>query len=225
MFIGHWAPALAIAAHPRAPKLGTLFIAGQLVDWAFFAFVLGGIEHMRIVPGISVMNPMDLYHMPYTHSLLGSIIWAAGFAALLWLWRRDGMMALLGGAVVLSHWFLDLLVHVPDLTLWGSPPRLGLGLWNHPAVAMPLELGITFGALFFYVSRTRATRPSARLAVGVLALLLLTLQMVSWFGDPPKSPDIASATVVFGAYGIAALVAAWVGATRTTGRTSFARMS
>lgn len=216
MFIGHWAPALVVAAHPRAPKLGTLFIAGQLVDWAFFAFVLGGIEHMRIVPGTSVMNPMDLYHMPYTHSLLGSIIWAAGFAAMLWLWRRDRVMALLGGAVVLSHWFLDLVVHVPDLTLWGSPPRLGLGLWNRPAIAMPLELGITFGALAYYVVRTRATHRSARLAVGMLALLLLTLQMVSWFGDPPKSADGASAAVVFGAYGIAALVAAWVGATRTT---------
>ena len=38
MFIGHWAPALAAAAiSKREPRLATLFVAAQLVDWAFFA--------------------------------------------------------------------------------------------------------------------------------------------------------------------------------------------
>mgnify|MGYP003863924819 CR=1 FL=1 len=32
---------------------------------------------------------------------------------------------------------------MPDLTIAGSPPKLGLGLWNHPAIEMPLEIGIT----------------------------------------------------------------------------------
>ena len=64
MFIGHWAPALAVAAKRRSPGLGTLFIAAQLVDWAFFIFVLIGVEHMRLTPGISAMSPLDLYHMP-----------------------------------------------------------------------------------------------------------------------------------------------------------------
>ena len=54
MFIGHWAPALAAAAViKREPRLGALFIAAQLVDWAFFAFLLTGTEHMRAVPGIT----------------------------------------------------------------------------------------------------------------------------------------------------------------------------
>ena len=43
MFIGHYAPALVAATMPKAPRLGTLFIAAQLVDLAFFLFVLGGI--------------------------------------------------------------------------------------------------------------------------------------------------------------------------------------
>ena len=72
MFIGHWAPALAVAARKPAPTVATLFVAAQLVDWAFFGFLLVGVEHMRVSPGISAMNPMDLYHVPYTHSLLGS---------------------------------------------------------------------------------------------------------------------------------------------------------
>ncbi len=64
MFIGHWAPAFIAAAHPKAPRLGTLFVAGQLVDFGFFGLMLLGVEKMRLDPGISVMNPMDLYHMP-----------------------------------------------------------------------------------------------------------------------------------------------------------------
>ena len=49
MFIGHFAPAFAASAiTSEAPKLGTLFIAAQLVDWAFMAFFMIGIEQARI---------------------------------------------------------------------------------------------------------------------------------------------------------------------------------
>lgn len=207
MFIGHWAPALALAARPRAPGIGLLFIAAQLVDWAFFALVPLGMEHMRFSPGISAMNPIDLYHMPYTHSLLGSALFSAALAVLVWLICRDRIAARLAGAVVLSHWFLDLLVHVPDLTLAGSPPKLELGLWNHPAIEMPLELGITLAGLWLYA---RAKRPSmARL--GVLAGVLATLQAINWFG--PVEPDVTLATslMAFLAYALATLAAWWMG--------------
>lgn len=215
MFIGHWAPALVTATHPKAPRLGMLFIAAQLVDLGFFTLLMLGIEHMRVAPGISVMNPMDLYHMPYTHSLLGGALWAAGFAAIVYAINRNRTGALIAGAVVLSHWFLDLVVHIPDLTLYGAPPKLGFGLWNHPAIEMPLELGITFGALLFYIWRTRASAGTARLAVGALALALLTVQVVNWFGPPPERADAAAAIMVLGTYLVMAALATWVARTRT----------
>ncbi|HVR91770.1 MAG TPA: hypothetical protein VHG29_11870 [Novosphingobium sp.] len=187
--------------------MGTLFVAAQLVDWAFFALLLTGAEQMRFTPGISVMNPMDLYHMPFTHSLLGSMAFAAGFAVLLWLVTKDRITALIGGAVVLSHWFLDLAVHVPDLTIAGSPPKLGLGLWNHPATEMPLELGITFGALWLYAR----TRKPAKLRLVVLAVILLALQLVNWFGPVDTAVTTATSLMAFLAYGLATLAAWWVG--------------
>lgn len=207
MFIGHWAPALAIAARPKAPALGLLFIAAQLVDWAFFGLLIAGVEHMRVSPGISAMNPMDLYHMPYTHSLLGSLLFGGGTTVIIWAVTKDKSAALLTGAVVLSHWFLDLLVHVPDLTLAGSPPKLGFGLWNYPMLEIPLELAITFGALWLYV---RAKHP-APLRVAVLAGVLLLLQAVNWFG--PVEPEVTTGTslLAFFAYGLATLAAWWMG--------------
>ncbi|MFM5950168.1 MAG: hypothetical protein ACKOPM_13240 [Novosphingobium sp.] len=207
MFIGHWAPALAVAARRPVPTVGVLFVAAQLVDWAFFGLLLAGVEHMRFSPGISAMNPMDLYHMPYTHSLLGSAVFAAGFGGLVLAATRDRGAALAAAAVVLSHWLLDLLVHVPDLTLAGSPPKLGLALWNHPFLEIPIELGITFGALWLYA---RNRKPAAA-RVWTLAAMLIVLQAVNWFG--PVEPQVTAGTslLAFFAYGLATLSAWWMG--------------
>ena len=215
MFIGHFAPAMVAATHPKAPGLGLLFVAGQLVDFGFFGLALFGIENFRITPGMTVMNPLDLYDMPYTHSLLGSGVWALGFALLIWLFTRNKTGALIGGLVVLSHWLLDLLVHAPDLTLAGSPPSLGFGLWNQPAIAMPLELILTFGALAFFVFRTRSIAPRSKLALVLLVILLLAFQASNWFGPEPEAADTAMMITALIAFAVASASAAFVGRTRT----------
>ncbi|WP_339689130.1 hypothetical protein [uncultured Parasphingorhabdus sp.] len=214
MFIGHFAPAMVAATHPKAPGLGTLFVAGQLLDFGFFGLALAGIENFRITPGITKMVPLDLYDMPYTHSLLGSAIWTTGFALLIWLFTRNRTRALIGGAVVLSHWFLDLLVHAPDLTLAGSPPKMGFALWNYPMIEMPLELAITFGALAFYVIRSQPISSRSKYALGLLAVLLLVFQSVNWFGPEPETADIAMKLTGLFAFSVASLAAWWVGRTR-----------
>lgn len=99
MFVGHYSAAFAAAALPKAPKLGTLFVAAQLVDIAFFAFVPLGFEHLRVDPGASVMNPLDLYDMPWTHSLIGALGWATAFAVLLRIAVGNTAAALIGGLV------------------------------------------------------------------------------------------------------------------------------
>jgi hypothetical protein len=205
MFIGHFAPAMAAATHKNAPSLPVLMIAAQLVDWAFFGLLIVGVEKMRVTPGISVMNPMDLYHMPYTHSLLGSVAFAAAFGALIWLATRNRIAGFLTAAVVLSHWFLDLLVHVPDLTLAGSPPKFGLGLWNNPAIERPLELTITFGALWLY-ARVRKPRLVPMLAMGAV---MLALQTVNWFGPVEPEVTLGTSLLAFFAFGLVTLASWW----------------
>ena len=207
MFIGHWAPALAVAAKRKKPGLGTLFIAAQLIDWAFFLFVLLGVEKMRLSPAISAVSPLDLYSMPYTHSLVGALAWSAAFAVLVWLVLRDGTAGLIAGAVVFSHWLLDLLVHVPDLTIAGNPPKLGLGLWNYPAIEMPLELAITFGALWLYV---RARQPLLGRAL-VLGGLMLALQLFNWFGPVATEVTAGTSYLALVAYGLVTLTGWWMG--------------
>ncbi|MDB5706301.1 MAG: putative Membrane protein [Sphingomonas bacterium] len=218
MFIGHYSAAFVAATSPRAPRLGTLFVATQLIDLAFFSFLLLGVEHMRLVPHITAMNPMDLYDMPWTHSLVGALGWAAGFGLLIWLWRRSAAAALIGGAVVVSHWVIDLLVHRPDLTIAGSPPPLGLGLWNYPAIEVPLELIFAFGGLAFFVVRTRGTGAKAWLPVAALGAVMAVAQGVNWLTAQPTGvidpPPPSLAIMGLAAYVVLALLAWWVSRTR-----------
>ncbi len=212
MFVGHYSAALAAAAHPKAPRLGTLFAAAQLVDLGFFGFVLLGWEKMRITPGITVMNPLDLYHMPWTHSLAGAAVWAVVFGGIVWLAMKSRGAGLIAAAVVLSHWLLDVLVHGPDMTLAGSPPKFGLGLWNHPALEMPLEAGMTIAAFWLYL---RATRPLGRsIAAPAMAVFLIALQAYDWFGPKAAAYDPSLAIMALVAYGAAIGMAWWLGRAR-----------
>ena len=217
MFIGHFAPAFVAAARPRAAGLGTLFVAAQLVDIGFAALLVPGIEAMRIVPGITAMNPMDLYHMPFTHSLLGALLWAALFGLLVQIATKRRAAAVGAALVVVSHWFIDLLVHIPDLTLFGAPPKIGLGLWNHPLIAMPLEILLIGVALLYYARRNYARRtrsPPGNLRLWILAALLALFQTIDWFG--PKEPvySLAIPATMLTAYAVLAAVAGWAGANR-----------
>lgn len=212
MFIGHFAPALVVAARPKAAGLGTLFVAAQFVDIAFAALLIPGVEAMRIVPGITAMNPMDLYDMPYTHSLVGAALWAMAFGLAIGLATKRRAAAIGAAFVVVSHWFIDLFVHIPDLTLYGAPPKLGFGLWNYPMIAMPLEGLLIGGSLLYYARLTQA--PGGNYRLWILAGLLALVQAIDWFG--PKEPVYSTAipaTMLF-AYALLAGAAAWTGANR-----------
>ena len=214
MFIGHWAPAFAaVALSTDRPRLGTYFIAGQLVDWAFFPLFTAGIERARIVPGLTAMSSFDFYHMPYTHSLIGTAAFAVGFGLLVWWQFRSESGALLAGAVVLSHWLLDLLAHRPDLTLAGGGDKLGFGLWDHPAIEMPLELGITLVAFALYMRATTGRKAPAVL----LLTVMLVAQAISWFGPQPVEYSPALPITALAAFAIITALAFWTGKTRRTG--------
>lgn len=211
MFIGHFAPAfVAAAAYSRGPKLGTYFIAAQLVDWAFFALAAIGVERMRIEPGATVMVPFDLYDMPYTHSILGTGAWALAFGIVIAIWHRDTLAGLVSALVVASHWVLDWLTHRPDLTFAGGENAYGLGLWNHPEVAMPLEIGITLAAFLFYINRSRG--PAAQPMI--LITVMIALQMINWFAPHPAEAGMFLYIQALIAFGVLTALAVWVGENR-----------
>jgi membrane-bound metal-dependent hydrolase YbcI (DUF457 family) len=109
------------------------------LDIGWSSLVLAGVEKFRFDPALPG-SPLDLYHMPYTHSLPAALIWsgAAGLAARLIL-KVPGGAAVLIGLTVFSHWILDFLVHRPDLELWPGQNKVGLAWWNFPTPELILE--------------------------------------------------------------------------------------
>ena len=192
MFVGHYAAAYAAKAVRPALPLWLLFVAVQLVDFGWAVLIVLGIERARIEPGFTEASMLDLYHMPYTHSLVGALIWSAAFGLLYLAARRGaGTMtsAVILAATVFSHWLADLLVHVPDLPLVYGEPKLGLGLWRHFWASQALEIGFLAAALIWYVRVTRPNGPWGRIAPWLLFAVLLAVQAFSHV-PPPELPTM-----------------------------------
>ena len=214
MFVGHYGPSFAIKA-VRPIQLWLLFIAVQLVDVAWSVLILLGVEKARIVPGITASNPFDLYYMPYTHSLVAVILWsvAAGvFCKGLYGWR-NWIAATWLGAAVFSHWVLDWLVHRPDLPLYDDTMKVGLGIWNYPAIALALEALLLFGGMFMYMRRTTAINATGRFGPPAFGILMVTIQAYIFFGPVPSSPGQLAITALV-SYVVFAVVIHWLSGQR-----------
>ncbi|HEY2796580.1 MAG TPA: hypothetical protein VGK26_01710 [Thermoanaerobaculia bacterium] len=221
MFVGHYGVALASKKPAPRLSLGLLFLAVQLLDILFALFVLLGIESLRIVHGFTAYNPYDLYRMPYTHSLLGALLWSAAttlvaLASLRRLRSRDRRIAaLLLGAAVFSHFLLDVPMHTPDLPLGlaADSPRIGLGLWNHRWAAVMAELLVLAGGAAVYLRATRARSRRAALGAGAFAVALVLITVATpLMPDPPSDRAFAVQALVL--YGVLAALAEWVDRSR-----------
>src|SRR5881397_2912929 len=152
MFVGHYGVSFVAKRADNTIPLWVLFIAVQLLDVFWSGFVLLGFEQVRIVPGFTASNPLDLYYMPYTHSLVAAIGWSViGFLAYRFAVRSaPPRAAAIVGLAVFSHWVLDFLVHRPDLPLYDNTAKVGLGLWNLPVLALDLEIALLFGGMWLF---------------------------------------------------------------------------
>ena len=211
MFIGHYGPSFALKAIRPAIPLWLLFIAVQLVDIGWALLVLLGVERVRIVPGITASNPLDLYYMPYTHSLAAVALWST-VAIILWKFlprSRTWSAAALVGLAVFSHWLLDLLVHGPDLPVYDDTMKVGLGLWNYRAIALLLEVVLLFGGMTMYMRRTTAINAIGRFGPPILGITMIAIQCYLFFGPPPTSPAAAAISALV-SYVVFAAVAQWL---------------
>lgn len=216
MFIGHYGVSFALKrAQPRL-SLGMLFLAVQGLDVLFGGLVLAGVEKLRIVPGFTAYNPYDLYHMPYSHSLVGAAAWSLlALGAFLALGRKGLSAAALVAAAVFSHFLLDVPVHTPDLPLLGAgSPKVGLGLWNHRWAALGLELACLGAGLLLYLRATRAASAGARRVTGAAVAILVLAALATPFLPPPPS-DTAFAIQALAGYGLLAALGEWLDRTRS----------
>ena len=189
MFIGHFAVALAAKRAAPAVSLGTLFLACQLADLVWPNLVLAGIERFSIVPGITVVTPLNFEWYPYSHSLVALAGWAGVVALIYRAVRKAPAQALLViGTLVISHWVLDVVSHRPDVPLTlGGDTRLGLGLWNSRPATVIVELLMLVGGIVLYVATTRPIDRIGTFAFQGLILFLLAINIGNMYGPAPPS--------------------------------------
>lgn len=189
MLLGHYALAFAARrAEPRVP-LGTTTLAAQLLDLLWPIFLLLGLERVAIVPNFMRMNPLQFLHYPWSHSLLAAVAWAAIGGAIYYAVRRYKRGAWLVALLVVSHWFLDLPMHRPDLPLWpGDSPHFGLGLWNSFAATVAVELGLFTIGVALYVHGTCPRDAVGTWSLAGLVAFLLLIFLGGLTGEAPPSP-------------------------------------
>ncbi len=157
MFVGHFAVGFASKRFAPKASLAVLIAAPLFLDILWPVFILTGIEHVRIVPGITQVTPLDLYDYPWSHSLLMALVWSGVFAGGYFALRRDRTASLVIAFGVFSHWILDFVSHRPDMPLFpGGSARVGLGLWMSLPATLAVEGAMFLGAVALYARDTRA---------------------------------------------------------------------
>ena len=226
MFIGHYGIAFALKKYDKSLNLGFLFIAVQLVDYAFVFFILLGIEHMRIVPGFTESNSYDLYDIPYSHSLLASILWALGtYLAVRYVFLKNSdksvaekyKTSLILGIAVFSHFVLDIFVHTPDLLLIpGIDFKIGLGLWNFIFIAVALELSILLiGTIIYFKSTEPESKLIGKYGMVLFIILLIFLTIMVYFLLHPTGV-VTSLLSLLLSFILLSLIAFWLDGKRKT---------
>lgn len=187
MVLGHYG--LALATKRAAPRvsLGTLIAAAQLADLIWPVLLLVGLERVSIVPNANPLLRLSFDSYPWTHSLLMAVVWGVlvggGYAAI----RGDRKGGVIVGLLVVSHWVLDWIVHLPDLPLYPGGPRVGLGLWRSLSGTMVVEAVMFVVGVAVYARVTRATDRTGRWALWGFVALLAVLYVASIYTPPPET--------------------------------------
>jgi hypothetical protein len=188
MFVGHLALAFAAKRTRPAVSLVWLVTAVMFVDLLWPLFLLAGIEVVRVEPGNTAFTPLAFASYPWSHSLVMGVVWGALLAGLA-RWRGvDRGGALLIGALVLSHWVLDLITHAPDLPLTpGSMSFHGFGLWNSIAGTFLVESVLWIGGLALYLTARRPRDAKGQLALWTFVLFCTGVWASGPFSPPPPN--------------------------------------
>lgn len=188
MLAGHLAVGLAATRVAPNVPLPAAVGAAFALDLAWPVLLLAGLETVRVQPHDTAFTSLAFESYPWTHSLVMVFVWSllAGAVAARRLGGPNGAVV---GALVMSHWWLDLVVHRADLPWWPGGPLAGLGLWNSVPATLLVE-GALFAAGVMVYSRTwPPLDATGRWSFVALVALIGLLWITQPIAPPPPSPS------------------------------------
>ncbi len=198
MFIGHLGVALALKRVDKTLSLGLLFIAVQLVDMIFIFNILLGIERVNLISGTTAASSLEYVYYPFSHGLVANLVWAGAIYIIFRMIPTKSSspksrVALVMGVAVLSHFLLDVIVHNPDLPLFGDNSyKVGLGLWNYALASYVVEGLFLLGGLWIYLKSTTGKTFAGKYGMTIFTLYPLTLSAMIMFGPPMPNIEVGT---------------------------------
>ncbi len=196
MLVGHLGAGLAAKAAAPRVGLGTLFAAAMLLDIVLWLFVILKLEG-AVAPADFETRHALAFNFPWSHSLLGALVWSLA-AAGVWAWTRGGGRLLafapaVIAATVFSHWILDFLVHPPEMPLWGpGAPAVGLDVGQ--PLALYVELAVAAVGLTIFLMRVPLSF-ARRASVAGITLLAAALTVFGAYSSAPPPDSLTLAAV------------------------------
>jgi membrane-bound metal-dependent hydrolase YbcI (DUF457 family) len=162
---GHFGLAAGVKSYERFVPLWALMLATVWLDILFIPLFAAGLEDVDDAPGTNGGYGDVIIHADWTHSLVGAAVISivTGWLVTRWWGRRGGIVI---GAVVFSHWILDLVVHRHDMPIFPANAgdiRVGFGLWKVEWASILAEAALIVAGAFLY---WRAAREAERAAGG-----------------------------------------------------------
>ena len=149
--INHAATGLIIKkTYPDVP-IAAILVSVQLIEILWVVLNFSGVERTTTENSVKSVSDVHLEHMPFSHSIASTIVFAAGA----WIIIALGFKAVdVGTAVALgicSHLVLDLISHARDIVIapFLAGRRFGLGLYEKPAIAFVFET--IYGILCWWI--------------------------------------------------------------------------
>jgi hypothetical protein len=216
MHVGHFAAGFIGKRIEPQLSVGTLVLASVLADLLSGLFVFVGLEEVNLTTGRGAANYFEPINIALSHSLLALVLWGALFGGAYFAWRRNLRGAILIFALVVAHWFLDVIAHKPVMPLApGTTWKFGLGLWTNIPATLVVEGGLWVLAVVFYLRGTRAKNRLAFFVFWPVVLLLTLLWYNNIAGAPPPEGRINFA-VSFVYFSLVVAWAYWINRLRPT---------
>jgi hypothetical protein len=190
MGVGHAAVALGASKLEPRINVGLLIFAAFLADFLLGIFVAFGLEQAH-VPADFAHRHYLTFTFPYSHGLVSLLLWGILLGVLFcWLDRRNRKRAFMVlVALVLSHFILDGLVHVPELPLLGeNSPKVGLSFWNHLPAELLLETVMAIAGVAMYW-KLGGNSKVAKWGIAIFTLVLTALTWTQLFMTQAPSPS------------------------------------